>query len=79
MTKLPYIETDRLILRPFNLEDAKEVQRLAGDIEIAKTTLHIPHPYEDGMAEEWISRHVEAYERGISLTLAITDKKKKNT
>lgn len=78
MVKLPYIETERLILRPFNLEDAKKVQGLAGDIEIAKTTLHIPHPYEDGMAEEWISRHVEEYERGISLTLAITDKKEKH-
>ena len=77
MIKLPCIETERLILRPFNLEDAKEVQRLAGDIEIAKTTLHIPHPYEDGMAEEWINRHVEAYERGVSLTLAITHKEEK--
>lgn len=40
MVKLPYIETERLALRPFDLEDAKEVQRLAGDIEITKTTLH---------------------------------------
>lgn len=77
MIKLPYIETERLILRPFSLEDAKEVQRLAGDIEIAKTTLHIPHPYKDGMAEEWISRHVEEYKRAISLTLAITNREQK--
>ena len=77
MIKLPYIETERLILRPFSLEDAKEVQRLAGDMEIAKTTLNIPHPYEDGMAEEWINRHVEEYERGISLTLAISHKEEK--
>ena len=74
---MPYIETERLRLRPFNLEDSKEVQRLAGDIEIAKTTLNIPHPYEDGMAEDWISRHAEAYGKGISLTLAITDKEEK--
>lgn len=27
----PSLETDRLLLRAFNLSDAKEVQRLAGD------------------------------------------------
>ena len=48
------LETDRLLLRPFDLSDANEVQRLAGDFDIADTTLLIPHPYEDGLAEEWI-------------------------
>ncbi len=74
---LPNIETKRLILRPFNLEDAEEVQRLAGDVEIAKTTLNIPHPYEDRMAEEWIGRHVEEYEKGNGLALAITHREEK--
>ena len=54
MTKRPELKTDRLLLRPFTLADAPVVQRLAGDRDIAVNTLTMPHPYEDGMAEEWI-------------------------
>lgn len=59
-------------LRPFSLDDAKEVQRLAGDRQIASTTLNIPHPYEDGMAESWIGKHGETYNEGKGVTFAIT-------
>jgi [ribosomal protein S5]-alanine N-acetyltransferase len=63
----PTIETERLVLRPFRLEDSDEVQRLAGAREIAAGTLEIPHPYPEGAAEEWIS----GQERGDSITFAI--------
>lgn len=66
------IETARLLLRPFTLADAPDVQRLAGHRDIASTTLNIPHPYEDGMAERWISGHQERYERGECVDWAIT-------
>ncbi len=72
MSKMPTIETERLILRPYTLDDAKELQRLIGDRAIADTTSNIPHPYEDGMAEEWISRRQETFERGVSVEFAIT-------
>ena len=68
------IETRRLILRPFELSDAADVQRLAGDFEIADTTLNIPHPYEDGMAEEWISTHASSFEQGEHAAYAITQR-----
>jgi hypothetical protein len=38
-------------------------------------TINIPHPYRDGMAEEWISGHQEEFESGHGVTLAIISKK----
>ena len=66
------LTTERLVLRPFTLADAPEVQRLAGDRDVASTTLRIPHPYKEGMAEEWIGTHAEKYASGKGLSLAIT-------
>jgi hypothetical protein len=73
MRKLPTLTTERLVLRPFLLSDAKNVQFLAGDREVADTTLTIPHPYLDGMAESWIGMHEGAWTRHESATLAITE------
>lgn len=67
----PTIKTARLVLRGFQQTDAKRVQLLAGEYAIADTTLNIPHPYEDGLAEGWIETHVEDYAERKSLSLAI--------
>src|SRR5262245_13405706 len=64
MPEHPTLTTARLVLRPLMMADAPDVQRLAGAREVASTTLRIPHPYEPGMAEQWIRTHQEAYERG---------------
>ncbi|MBN1880311.1 GNAT family N-acetyltransferase [bacterium] len=74
MKQIPKIEAERLSLRPFNIDDASEVRRLAGDRAIADTTLAIPHPYEDGMAEQWISTHADAFEKDQGVTWAIVRK-----
>jgi ribosomal-protein-alanine N-acetyltransferase len=71
---IPVIETERLRLRPFTLDDAPEVQRLAGEWEVASPTLEMPHPYEDGMAEQWISTHNEMVQKG-DYVFAITKRK----
>ncbi|KPJ67254.1 MAG: hypothetical protein AMJ43_05130 [Coxiella sp. DG_40] len=68
------LESERLILRPFSLQDAKIVQRLAGDQAIADGTFYIPHPYEDGMAEKWIIEHRAACKRNEQAVFAITTK-----
>ena len=70
---LPTLDSERLRLRPFSLTDAADVQRLAGDFAIADTTLNVPHPYEDGMAEQWIAGHAQAYEHGRLAAFAITE------
>jgi RimJ/RimL family protein N-acetyltransferase len=73
---LPTLSTGRLLLRPFSAADAREVQRLAGAPEVADTTLLIPHPYPDGVAEQWIASHPAAWEERRSLSLAITDEER---
>lgn len=72
MKTRPILKSDRLILRPFSLDDAQTVQKLAGDKRIADTTLMIPHPYPGGAAEEWISTHQKLFEENKEIIFAIT-------
>ena len=71
MRRQPTLETARLRLRPFRMADADDVQRLAGDRAVADTTLNIPHPYEDGFAEQWIGNHRDWFERGQQAVFAV--------
>ncbi|MCG3179847.1 MAG: putative ribosomal N-acetyltransferase YdaF [Phycisphaerae bacterium] len=72
MSSQPILRTARLVLRPFTMEDGPRVRELAGDQRIAETTLHIPHPYPDGAAEEWIAKHQEAFDAGRMAVFAVT-------
>jgi [ribosomal protein S5]-alanine N-acetyltransferase len=56
VSAVPTLSTARLILGGFHLEDAAELQRLAGAREIADTTLRIPHPYRLDDALTWIEQ-----------------------
>ena len=67
----PTTSSDRLILRPFTLADAPDTHRMVADRDIASTTLLIPHPYEDVMAEEWIGTHQSQFEWGEQIIFAI--------
>ena len=66
------IQTGRLQLRPFRLCDAADFQRLAGDKDVASTTLSIEHPYEPGLAEKWIRSSQIKSDAGDLITFAIT-------
>ncbi len=72
MNQQPFLQTERLILRPFTLDDVPDVQRLCGDFAIADTTLNIPHPYPEGAAAEFISRHPDAFAERKHAVFALT-------
>ena len=71
MNEQPTLICDRLLLRPFSLEDVPEVTALVGERDIASTTLAIPHPYKASMAEEWIMKHRPSYKSGEAVDYAI--------
>jgi ribosomal-protein-alanine N-acetyltransferase len=71
MEPFPTLRTDRLVLREFAMADAPELRRLARTREVARTMLHHPHPYEEGMAEEWISSLRPLFESGKGTTFAL--------
>jgi len=67
----PTLTTERLILRPFSTDDGPRVRALADDRDIAVFTLELPHPYREGMADEWIAAHREQYENGENIVYAV--------
>ena len=71
MQKYPQLVTTRLLLRAHTLADAADVQRYAGEKIVAATTLNIPHPYEDGMAEAWINAQAENFAQNKHVVFAI--------
>jgi RimJ/RimL family protein N-acetyltransferase len=71
MNPMPTLETERLVLRPMVAGDAPEIARLAGERAIARTTLHIPHPYTLEDAQQWIAKHQPRWEQGTCVSLAI--------
>jgi len=66
------IRTARLLLRPLEMTDCPDIQRLAGDRDVAATTRDIEHPYEDGMAENWVGSCQRQNKSGELVHFAIT-------
>jgi RimJ/RimL family protein N-acetyltransferase len=71
MKPQPSITTERLLLRPCVASDADAVQRLVSDIEVARQTLNIPHPYPEGGAAEWIEKHAERFENSEEIVFGL--------
>ena len=72
MKTAPTLHTERLILRSLTLEDAADIQHLAGEYDVASTLSNMPHPYGDGMAEEWIHSCYNKYKKDKALNFAVT-------
>lgn len=68
----PTLETERLVLRGFRMSDVDAVQALANDVDIARNTLNIPHPYGHDEVAEWIRSHPGQLEKRQAVTYAVT-------
>lgn len=68
----PVLFSPRLTLRPYVASDAADLQRKAGQWEVADTTQRIPHPYPDGAAESFIAGLSGAWASGEQAIWAIT-------
>ncbi|KHD44021.1 acetyltransferase [Streptococcus uberis] len=68
------IETDRLVLRKFTLDDSQTVTRICSTDAIQKNTLNLPNPYTEESAIEWIMSQGENSKQNKSYDYAITDK-----
>lgn len=68
---MPTLKTERLILRPFRMEDADAVQTHCGDRNIARMLTRVPHPYTLELAESWIASHDADWRSGDGVTFCI--------
>ena len=71
MSATPTLHTTRLVLGAFTPADAADLQQLAGDREIADTTVSIPHPYDLDHALAWIGQQRRELVRGRAANFAI--------
>lgn len=66
------IETQRLILRPFEEADARRVAFLAGEYDVAKMCSRVPHPYPLSAAFDFFAMAAQGRETGSEFAFAIT-------
>ncbi len=65
------IITSRLTLRAFTQADSIDVQKLVSNVNVSKSTLNIPHPYDARQAQEWIACHQLQCYQNLAVTYAI--------
>src|SRR3989344_2206424 len=57
------LTTPRLILRPLKENDAKDVAKGAGNIEVSRWLLRVPHPYSLKDARTWIESNKKKWKQ----------------
>lgn len=62
LDQFPQLPTERLILRELTLNDVPTIVAYAGNKDVAKTALNIPHPYEEKDALFWIDMAQRGFE-----------------
>ncbi|NWH08459.1 MAG: GNAT family N-acetyltransferase [Alphaproteobacteria bacterium] len=66
------LTTSRLLLRPFTLDDAGDVARLANNWKVASMLTRMPHPYRHEDAAEFLNMRVKDADHEGSHVFAIT-------
>lgn len=70
----PTLQTPRLTLRHFSADDAPAMLRELSDVEVARETLNIPHPYSMSRAEEFLADIPKRFEAGKGVIWAIVER-----
>lgn len=65
------LTTKRLLLRPFRPEDAGALQTQCSNLNVARMTSRIPHPYPDGAAESWIAEQASLRRDDKEITFCV--------
>lgn len=68
------IKTNRLVLRKATIKDADQIELLASDYDVAKTTLTIPHPYPSGSAIDFINSMLDGEKAGKIIIYTIVER-----
>lgn len=68
------IESERVTLRPFTLDDVPAVTAACQDNEIVKWTASIPSPYEESHARTWIAAHDTMRREERTFPFAVVDR-----
>ncbi|MDT8860295.1 GNAT family N-acetyltransferase [Alkalihalobacillus sp. MEB130] len=68
------LQTERLFLRPITTHDSVRIEELAGDFDVAKSTLNIPHPYPEGSSIQFIESILSAERNNNIIMFGITEK-----
>ena len=75
MSQPPELKTERLLLRPFRLEDVDDVFEYARDPEWARYLSRVPQPYTRRAAEVTVSRSVlESWETHPTWAIVLNQK-----
>lgn len=65
------LQTSRLQLRPFHLDDVTAIATLCNNYNLFKTTLNLPYPYTEEHALFWVNTHAEKREQKTAFEFAI--------
>jgi len=67
----PQLTTPRLLLRAFTEADIPGLMALAGNYEVARHTLNIPHPYTEADARHWLHLTQQGHAQGTAHAFAL--------